>query len=137
MFDRLEQMEQRFNDLQAQFSLPEVLNDHEKYQKIGKSLREIEAPVEKYRELKQVQSGLADARAMLAETDPDLRTMAEEEIACCPKIPMMRRTSSWRLGPGREATKRHCLQPRFSGCTRVSPSSTGGRSKCCRFPNPV
>jgi peptide chain release factor 1 len=81
MFDRLEQMEQRFNDLQAQFSLPEVLNDHEKYQKIGKSLREIEAPVEKYRELKQVQSGLADARAMLAETDPDLRTMAEEEIA--------------------------------------------------------
>jgi len=81
MFDRLEQMEQRFNDLQAQFSLPEVLNDHEKYQKIGKSLREIEAPVEKYRELKQVQSGLADARAMLAETDPDLRAMAEEEIA--------------------------------------------------------
>jgi len=81
MLDRLEQMEQRYNDLQSQFSLPEVLNDHEKYQKIGKSLREIEEPVEKYRELKQVTNGLADARAMLAETDPDLRAMAEEEIA--------------------------------------------------------
>src|SRR3569833_4753290 len=81
MLDRLDQMEQRYNDLHAQFSLPEVLNDHEKYQKIGKSLREIEGPVEKYRELKQVSGGLADARAMLAEADPDLRAMAEEEIA--------------------------------------------------------
>ena len=81
MLDRLEQMEQRYNDLQAQFELPEVLNDHEKYQKIGKALREIEEPVERYRELKQIQKGLAEARAMLAETDPDLRAMAVEEIA--------------------------------------------------------
>ena len=62
-------------------SLPEVLNDHEKYQKIGKALREIEGPVEKYRELKQVNQGLAEARAMLAESDADFRAMAEEEIA--------------------------------------------------------
>ena len=60
MIDRLEQMEQRYNELQAQFSLPEVINDHEKYQKTAKSLREIETPVEKYRELKQVQQGLAE-----------------------------------------------------------------------------
>ena len=37
MIDRLEQMEQHWNDLQAQFSLPEVMNDHEKYQKIAKN----------------------------------------------------------------------------------------------------
>ena len=81
MIDRLEQMEQRWNELQAQFSLPEVINDHEKYQKTAKSLREIETPVEKYRELKQVQQGLAEARAMLGESDAGLRAMAEEEIA--------------------------------------------------------
>ncbi len=81
MLDRLEHMEQRYNELQAQFALPEVINDHEKYQKTAKSLREIETPVEKYRELKQVRQGLADARGMLAESDPDLRAMAEEEIA--------------------------------------------------------
>jgi peptide chain release factor 1 len=81
MIDRLEQMEQRYNEMQAQFSLPEVLNDHEKYQKTAKALREIQAPVERYRALKQVQQGLADARAMLAESDPDLRAMAAEEIA--------------------------------------------------------
>ena len=79
--DRLEQMEQRYNEMQAQFALPEVLNDHEKYQKISKALREIETPVEKYRELKQVRQGLADARQMLAESDADLRLMAQEEMA--------------------------------------------------------
>ncbi|MGB6745916.1 MAG: peptide chain release factor 1 [Terracidiphilus sp.] len=81
MIDRLEQMEQRYNELQAQFALPEVINDHEKYQKTAKLLREIEAPVEKYRALKQVRQGLAEARAMLAESDPDLRELAEAEIA--------------------------------------------------------
>jgi peptide chain release factor 1 len=81
MIDRLEQMEQRYVDMQSQFALPEVLNDHEKYQKIGKALREIEAPVEKYRELKQVRKSIAEARAMLTETDPEIRAMAEEEIA--------------------------------------------------------
>ena len=81
MIDRLAQMEQRYNDLQSQFSLPDVINDHEKYQKTAKALREIEMPVEKFRELKQVMQGLADARAMLAESDADIRAMADEEIA--------------------------------------------------------
>ena len=81
MLDRLEQMEQRYDELQAQFALPEVINDHEKYQKTAKSLREIEDLVEKYRELKQARQGLSDARGMLNESDPDLRSMAEEEIA--------------------------------------------------------
>ena len=81
MIDRLEQMESRYNELQAQFALPEVLNDHERSQKIAKALREIEEPVEKFRELKLVRQGVADARAMLAEADPDLRAMAGEEIA--------------------------------------------------------
>src|SRR5450631_3181648 len=90
VIDRLEHMEQRYNELQAQFSLPEVINDHEKYQKTAKLLREIQTPVEKYRELKQVQQGLAEARAMLAESDADLRAMADEEIASlAPREPVL------------------------------------------------
>jgi peptide chain release factor 1 len=81
MIDRLQQMEQRYDDLSAQLGLPEVITDHERYQKAGRALRELEAPVEKFRELKQVRQGLAEARAMLAESDADMRAMAEEEIA--------------------------------------------------------
>jgi peptide chain release factor 1 len=79
VIDRLEQMEQRYTELQDQFSLPEVINDHEKYQKTAKALSEIETPVEKYRELKQVRKDIAEARQMLG--DPDMKEMAEEEIA--------------------------------------------------------
>ncbi len=79
MIDRLQKMEQRYIELESQFALPEVISDHEKYQKTAKLLREIEAPVRKYRELKEVRQGLADARALLG--DADMRAMAEEEIA--------------------------------------------------------
>ena len=81
MIDRLQQMEERYDELSAQLGLPEVITDHEKYQKAGRALREIEEPVMKFRELKQVRQGLADARAMLSESDADLRAMAQEEIA--------------------------------------------------------
>ncbi len=79
MIDRLEQMEQRYDELSAQMGLPEVITDHEKYQKAGRALRELQAPVEKFRELKQVRQGLAEARVLLA--DPDMKDMAEAEIA--------------------------------------------------------
>ena len=88
MIDRLEQMEQRYEELSVQLGLPEVISDHEKYQKAGRALRELLAPVEKFRELKQVRSGLAEARAMLA--DPDMKEMAEEEIAAlAPREPIL------------------------------------------------
>jgi peptide chain release factor 1 len=79
MIDRLQQMEQRYEELSAQLSLPEIVNDREKYQKAGKALSDLETPVLKFRELKQVRQSLAEARAMLAE--PDMKEMAEEEIA--------------------------------------------------------
>ena len=81
MIDRLKQMEQRYEELSAQLSLPEIAKDREKYQKAGKALSDLETPVQKFRELKQVRQGLAEARAMLSESDPDLRAMAQEEIA--------------------------------------------------------
>ncbi len=81
MFERLEQIEQRYEDLAAQLATPEVINDHEKYQKTAKQHREIEAVVEKFREYKQIAQGVADAKSMLSESDPDLRAMATEELA--------------------------------------------------------
>ena len=90
MIDRLQQMEQRYEELSAQLSLPEVVNDREKYQKAGKALSALENPVMKYRELKLVRLGLAEARAMLAESDPELRAMADEEIAVlAPREPVL------------------------------------------------
>jgi peptide chain release factor 1 len=88
VIDRLEQMERRYEELSEQMGLPEVIGDHEKYQKAGRALRELTEPVAKYRELKQVRAGLAEARQMLA--DPDMKEMAEEEIASlAPREPQL------------------------------------------------
>ncbi len=80
MFERLEQIEARFQDLSQQMADPAVLSDHEKYQKIAKQHRDLEPVVEKFREYGQVKTGIADARAMLAESDPEIRAMAQDEL---------------------------------------------------------
>jgi len=81
MFERLEQIEARYEDLGRQMADPELISDQQKYQKTAKQHREIEAIVDKFRQYKQVTNGIADAKAMLNETDPDIRAMAEEELA--------------------------------------------------------
>jgi peptide chain release factor 1 len=81
MFDRLEQLESRYEDLGAQLALPENTNDHEKYQKIAKQHRDLEAVVSKFREYKQLKTGIADAQSMLNEPDEEIRAMAVEELA--------------------------------------------------------
>jgi len=88
VIDRLQQMEQRYEELSAQLGLPEVVSDREKYQKAGKALSDLETPVMKFRELKQVRQALAEARLMLA--DSDMKEMAEEEIAAlAPREPVL------------------------------------------------
>jgi peptide chain release factor 1 len=80
MFERLEQIEARYEELGHQLADPEVLSDHEKYQKIAKQHRELEPVVEKFREYRQVKNGIADARMMLSESDAEIRAMAQEEL---------------------------------------------------------
>jgi peptide chain release factor 1 len=80
MFERLEQIEARYESLGEQLADPELISDQQKYQKIAKQHRDLEGVVDKYREYKQVTRGIADAKAMMQESDPDLRAMAEEEL---------------------------------------------------------
>ena len=81
MFERLEQIETRYEELGGQLADPEIISDQPRYQKTAKQHRDLEPVVEKFREYRQVTNGIADARAMLEESDPDIRAMAEEELA--------------------------------------------------------
>jgi peptide chain release factor 1 len=77
---RLDDMEKRFEELTAQMADPAVINDGESYRKIAKSRSELEEIVNKYREYKNDDRNLQEARGMLAETDPELRQMAQDEV---------------------------------------------------------
>jgi peptide chain release factor 1 len=80
MFERLEQIETRYEDLGRQLADPEIIADQQKYQKAAKQHRDLEAVVDKFRQYRQVTNGIADAKAMLLESDPDIRAMAQEEL---------------------------------------------------------
>jgi peptide chain release factor 1 len=82
MFERLDQIEARYEELTQALASPEVINDSAKYQKTAKAHSEIAPIVEKYREYKDLKRGIAESEALLAdETDADMRAYAEEELA--------------------------------------------------------
>ncbi len=81
MFERLTQIEARYDELSQQLADPALVSDQQQYQKITKQHRDLEAAVDSIRELKRIEHGIQDAKAMAAEPDPEIRTMAEEELA--------------------------------------------------------
>jgi peptide chain release factor 1 len=81
MFERLDQIEARYEELTQALASPETINDSGKYQKTAKAHSELTPIVEKYREYKDLTKGIADSKAMLAEEkDPDMRAYAQEEL---------------------------------------------------------
>jgi peptide chain release factor 1 len=81
MFDRLDQIEARYEELTNALASPEVISDSAKYQKTAKAHSEIVATVEKYREYKDLKRGIAESEAVLVdEKDPDMRAYAQEEL---------------------------------------------------------
>ena len=80
MFDRLDQLEARYEDLGRQMSDPTLVQDQKKFQAVAKQHRTMEPTVEKFREYRKVKEGIAEAKAMLADPDPEVKAMAQEEL---------------------------------------------------------
>ena len=78
---RLEEMERRYENLTAQMADPSVIADSAQYRKVTKAQSDMFEVVAKYREWKAAHENLQQARAMLADSDPELQAMAQEEIA--------------------------------------------------------
>jgi peptide chain release factor 1 len=81
MFERLDQLESRYEELTQALASPEIVTDSAKYQKTAKAHSELSEIVEKYREYKDLTRGIAESKAVLAdEKDPDMRAYAQEEL---------------------------------------------------------
>ena len=81
MFERLDQIEARYEELTKALASPEVIQDSSKYQKAAKAHSDITPVVEKYREYKDLKKGIAESRAVLAdEKDSEMRAYAQEEL---------------------------------------------------------
>src|SRR5438093_735733 len=81
MFERLDQIEARYEELTQALASPEIISDSSKYQKAAKAHSEIAPVVEKYREYKDLKKGIAESKAVLAdEKDSEMRAYAQEEL---------------------------------------------------------
>jgi len=80
MFDRLDQLEARYEELGLQLSDPKIVSDQENYRKVAKQHRDMEPTVEKFRDYRKLRTAVADAKAMLTESDADMREMAQAEL---------------------------------------------------------
>ena len=82
MFERLDQIEARYEELTQALASPEIIGDSGKYQKAAKAHSEITPVVEKYREYKDLKKGIAESKTMLVdEKDPEMRAYAQEELS--------------------------------------------------------
>src|ERR1700731_4787179 len=81
MFERLDQIEIRYQELTQALLSPEITNDSAKYQKTARAHAEVAPIVERYREYKDLKRGIAESRAVLVdEKDAEMRAYAQEEL---------------------------------------------------------
>jgi len=80
LFEKLDQIESRYQELTAQLSSPEVLSDSSRYQKLARTHADLSEVVEKYRQLKELGKGLREVKQMLVESeDAEMKQLAHEE----------------------------------------------------------
>ena len=81
LFEKLDQIESRYEDMTRELSSPEVHDDSARYQKLAKTHSELGEIVAKYREWKDIEKGLQGAKQLAAESDDaEMRQMAHDEL---------------------------------------------------------
>ncbi len=79
--DKLEEIENKYDELTKILSDPEIFSDYTKSQKYSKEQADLEEIVDEIREYKKVLSGISEAEEILvAENDDGLKELAEVEL---------------------------------------------------------
>ena len=98
MFEKLEIVEKRYDELTNQIADPEVIANNAEWQKLMKEHSSIEEVVEKYREYKNTLKAMDEAKELME--DPEMKELAEEEYyANKEKIPAIEEELKFLLIP--------------------------------------
>ena len=81
MFDKLEDILLRFEEIMNQLSEPDVANDNNRFRKLMKEQSDLAPIVDAYKAYKQANQNIEDSLAMLEdENDEEMRELAKEEL---------------------------------------------------------
>ncbi|MBL0224830.1 MAG: peptide chain release factor 1 [Geobacteraceae bacterium] len=78
MFDKIEELERRYQELEALLSDPVVISNQPEFRKFSREHSDLSALVAAYRRWRRVVEEIGENREMLA--DPEMKEMAEEEL---------------------------------------------------------
>ena len=82
MFDRLDDILIRYQQVMEELNDPEVVNDQPRFRKLMKEQNDLAPIVEKYTEYKQEKQNVEDSLELLElESDEEMRELAKEEMA--------------------------------------------------------
>lgn len=140
MWNRLTEVEKRYEEITQRLYDPAVVADVEEYRKLTKESKELEPLVERYREYRRSQAHYEEARRLLESggLDRELRELAELELAenrekmeaaaeemkilLLPGIPTTSATSSWRSARERAARNPPVRRLPLSDVRHVRPA---------------
>src|SRR5262245_47950530 len=80
MFDRLAEVERRFEELERLVADPEVIGNRREYARLAKERAQLEETVTCFRERRRVAADVDQHRELLREKDDDLRELARAEL---------------------------------------------------------
>ena len=81
MFDRLEDLLIRFEEIMSELNEPSVINDQARFQKLMKEQSDLQPIVDAYKEYKDCKQTVEDSLVMLGEeSDEEMREMLKEEL---------------------------------------------------------
>ena len=81
MFDKLEDLLIRFEEILSELQEPDVANDQNRFRKLMKEQNDLTPIVEAYREYKTCKQAIADSLEILEiESDEEMRELAKEEL---------------------------------------------------------
>ncbi len=82
MFEKLQDLERRYDELSEKLGDPEVVSSLERYKKTAKAHSELREIVEEFRSYRSIQKRIEEAKTILAEaSDEELRELAREELS--------------------------------------------------------
>ncbi|WP_085950346.1 peptide chain release factor 1 [Citrifermentans bemidjiense] len=80
MFEKIAELERRFEELESLLSDPEVLGNQTEFRKLSKEHSGLAELVAAYREYKKILSDIDDNKELLKEPDQEMREMAQAEL---------------------------------------------------------
>lgn len=81
MFDKLEDLLIRYEEIMGELQEPDVVNDQERFRKLMKEQNDLTPIVEAYKEYKASKQAIEDSLMMLEEeSDEEMRELAKEEL---------------------------------------------------------